>query len=99
MIVELSDIEISEKLALAIGWKEWQLEVTKFNVRCLVGNWRTQTFDYMDWNVISPIAAKYDCFPVIAACHGDMWVTQIGNKHYYAHTPQGAIAMAVIDCN
>jgi len=56
-------------------------------------------FDYRDWNVISPIAAKYDCFPVIASCHNDDWHSMFmgSGESAYADTPQKAIAMAVIN--
>ena len=54
-------------------------------------------FDYRDWNVIGPIAQKYDCFPAFAAENG--WCAQLSDGVYtphYADTPQTAIAFAVI---
>lgn len=94
----MTDLEISKALALAIGWEEWQIEVTPFDVKCLIGNWCTRVFDYRDWNVIGPIAERYKCFPYSWYHNAGVscWrsVTEVSGAN--ADTPQKAIAMAVI---
>ncbi len=98
-----TDLEISKALALAIGWPEDMLvtgSALVFVEFCPEDpGWDCQMFDYRDWNVIGPIAEKFDCFPAVAACHGDEWLayTPGPNLHeVYADTPQKAIAMTVI---
>lgn len=97
----MTDHEISKALALAIGYRKG--ETNFVGGKCYVPHdpepgaaWRT--FDYRDWNVIGPIAARYDCFPAIASCHNDEWHSMYGGSgpSTYADTPQKAIAMAVI---
>lgn len=86
-----SDIEIDKALALAIGYKLFDVKFhdDMWAVLVFQGSWRV--FSHRDWNVIGPIAARYDCFPW-KDCRGD-WV----NKHYqHTTTPQRAIALAVI---
>jgi len=107
----MTDLEINKALALAIGWTEDRLDkdgqtdpdvvVFSFNdpsrnaVKCWDGDdWRV--FDYRDWNVIGPIAAKYDLFPMVAACHADQWAIVTDTLEVFEDTPQKAIAMAVI---
>jgi hypothetical protein len=102
----MTDLEISKALALAIGWDDVFITASK----CLVGTqdelrnkvkinsyWLhgVRTFDYRDWNVIGPIAAKYDCFPWKVA---DSWLSryQWRGCGVRADTPQKAIALAVI---
>lgn len=102
----MNDLEISKALALAIGWNTHDLFYFNNKLVCYTlerhpaGHkvWDYQPFDYRDWNVIGPIAAKYDCFPVIAPCHGDEWLsTFMGDSpSAFADTPQKAIALAVI---
>jgi len=55
-------------------------------------SWRI--FDYRDWNVIGPIAEKYDHFPRKSETLG-WWLphSHVGGFH---DTPQKAIALAVI---
>lgn len=53
------------------------------------------TFDYRDWNVISPIAEKYNCFPILSA-DKNTWVCPTDYKTE-ADTPQKAIALAIIN--
>lgn len=85
----MTDLEIDRALALAIGWRKTCESTKTFWVVEDSGNRRV--FSHSDWNVIGPIAEKYDCFPW-KDCRGD-WV----NKHYqHTTTPQKAIALAVI---
>ena len=95
----MNDLEINKALALAIGWHGATLKERDGHL-FIQENERLfgRAFSHMDWNVIGPIAANYDCFPVIAACDADQWVTMLGEKptHYFADTPQKAIALAVI---
>ena len=92
-----SDLEISKSLALAIGWREEQLIPSNATQRLYVFPQLSTTvsqsrvFDYTDWNVIGPIAERYNCFPYKAIYGG--WVAAgLGNYD----TPQKAIAMALI---
>jgi hypothetical protein len=52
-------------------------------------------FDYRDWNVIGPIAERYDCFPIHLR---DVWNSRFmwRGTGVIADTPQKAIALAVI---
>ena len=94
-----TDIEISKALALAIGWPEvygWMTDECKVKVG---KEW--VDFDYRDWNVIGPIAAKYDCFPQLLqyVLGDDKWCAKPkigGGMDWMANTPQKAIALAVI---
>jgi hypothetical protein len=85
----MTDNEISRDLALAIGWKHVSCGWSQCEV-CDGHGWRV--FDYRDWSVISPIAAKFDCFP--RRVHGQ-WT--VGFDRDLDYTPQKAIALAVID--
>lgn len=96
----MTDLEISKALALAIGWTEDLVSTSFYGDAVMVDkglNWRK--FDYRDWNVIAPIAAKYDCFPhKIASQLGDdfWWAWTDDRIEGYGDTPQKAIALAVI---
>jgi len=95
----LSDLEISKALALAIGWKQIYTTVTYDGERkvtiCVTpdGHFPEEwhIFDYRDWNVIGPIAEKYNAFPYM---FNGTWTTR--NEWEYYETPQKAIALAVI---
>ena len=93
----MNDLELSRKLALAIGWHPGLIIKAPNEVRCYRGvkQWGWQKFDYRDWNVIGPIAAKYDCFPLRTDTQG-WWAGVFGCCGLYADTPQRAIALAVI---
>lgn len=88
-----NDVEISVALALAIGWADvW----AACGGACWVANNHSQRiFDYRDWNVIGPIAEKFDAFPGKIK---DEWDCYIPSKDFLAtaDTPQKAIALAVI---
>ena len=98
----MTDLDISKALALAIGWEPNRIasvgfgDVAYINVK-RSNDWANQwqTFDYRDWNVIGPIAEKYDCFPLKA---GDSWLSRYlwRGCGVRADTPQKAIALAVI---
>jgi hypothetical protein len=89
----MTDLEISKRLALAIGWPELNIRVSTLTGKLLVldeadgAEWRF--FDYHDWNVIGPIAERYGCFPQE---YQGMWTADFDCYE----TPQKAIAMAVI---
>lgn len=104
----MTDIEISKALALAIGWTENRIgtddlpdpDVVIFHcsdadagvVKCWDGNdWRI--FDYRDWNVIGPIAVKFNAFPYHM---NGYWESSMENGDYVGNTPQKAISFAVI---
>ena len=90
----MTDIEIDRALALAIGWRKTCESTKTFWVVEDSGNRRV--FTHKDWNVIGPIAARYDCFPEFEA-HSSCWfATTKGEELEFADTPQRAIALAVI---
>jgi len=103
----MTDIEISRALALAIGWTK---DHFMFDCdECVIdqgddyrGNPSWRVFDYRDWNVIGPIAERYDAFPMYADSRPGNWITRLRNQGHqidftYADTPQKAIAMSVIE--
>jgi len=99
----MTDLEISKALALAIGWKEEQIDAGRYfsldrvvvclRPRMYPNEYVGKYFDYRDWNVIGPIAEKYDCFPMKAETLG--WFANSRGSPF-ADTPQKAIALAVI---
>jgi len=92
----MTDIEIDRALALAIGWRKTCESTKTFWVVEDSGNRRV--FSHKDWNVIGPIAARYDCFPL--RLRGGAWEAISRGKYKLgfvkADTPQKAIALAVI---
>lgn len=94
----MTDRQISKALALAIGWKKKNC-ITWFQgiaIRSPAAPNGCKPFDYRDWNIISPIAEKFNVFPYKAdekLCGGG-WITLHASESY--ETPQKAIAMAVI---
>ena len=102
----MTDLEISKALALAIGWKEEQIDTGRYFgldrvAVCLrpsryPNEYEGKYFDYRDWNVIGPIAEKYDCFPFRKKNTWWSW-SSVTNVTASADTPQKAIALAVIE--
>jgi len=95
----MTDLEISKALAMAIGWPHVTVSKGKVyvNLKSLFdwGNaWRS--FDYCDWNVIGPIAARYALFPEETPFKWQRWLIRRGDLMVCADSPQKAIAMAVI---
>ena len=92
----MTDIEISKSLALAIGWPEYLMFVAGGKLRCgrNYKGWSWQVFDYRDWNIIGPIAERYDCFPYRNRL--GQWVSTTASGWWSADAPQEAIALAVI---
>ena len=92
----MTDLEIDKALALAIGWKRILPNPEADGLKqCWVWTgsvWRL--FSHKDWNVIGPIAARYDCFPANGYPQG--WRSSAHCCCVYADTPQKAIALAVI---
>jgi len=95
----MTNLEISKALALAIGWTTDRMFVSEEDVLELRtldhAPWGWRPFDYRDWNVIAPIAQRYDCFPVKSTRKN--WVVYRYPESIYADTPQKAIALAVIN--
>lgn len=94
----MTDLEISKALALAIGWLESRVS-DRTEKEILITEWpRIGTcivFDYRDWNVIAPIAEKFDAFPIHDT--DTTWFASLpGWYGKRADTPQKAIALAVI---
>lgn len=92
-------LEISRKLALAIGWKpervHTHLHGTDYAISIVKPDEETalRLFDYRDWNVIGPIAERFDCFP---RWNGWSWECVGPTDYISGNTPQLAIARAVI---
>jgi hypothetical protein len=101
----MTDLEIDRALALAIGWQQTYLSsqgICVYTGRYFDrvksdGRWRDgmRLFSHRDWNVIGPIAARYDCFPV-QSVKKEQWASWVYGPVIYADTPQRAIALAVI---
>jgi hypothetical protein len=92
----MNDLQISKALALAIGWDKKKVFCYKRKQIMVNTDFGFQDFDYRDWNVIGPIAEKYDCFPkhsLNCDIQKNGWASPPNN---WADTPQKAIAMAVI---
>jgi hypothetical protein len=93
----MTDLELSKALALAIGWKDVMPNHDRPTdlKDCWVcqrgSHWRA--FDYRNWNVIGPIAEKFDAFPY--QTHNGTWTVGWTTGPAYV-TPQKAIALAVI---
>jgi len=95
----MTDVEINKALALAIGWKGSDLILNhKCFLYCFEGQEFVGVFDHKDWNVIGPIAEKYNCFPL--RLRGGAWEAISRGKYKLgfvkSDTPQKAIALAVI---
>ena len=91
----MTDLEINKALALAIGWNPADFtELDSGVLLCCDGPNRVGYFDYQDWNVTGPIAARYDCFPYKWM---GKWEAQWERGYSSADTPQKAIALAVIE--
>jgi hypothetical protein len=92
----MTDLEIDKALALAIGYKLFDVKFDMWAVVVYNGSWRV--FSHRDWNVIGPIAERYDCFPL--RLRGRAWEAISRGKYklgfFNADTPQRAIALAVI---
>ena len=94
----MTDLEIDKALALAIGYKLFDVKFhdDMWAVVVFRGSWRV--FDHRDWNVIGPVAEKYNCFPL--RLRGGAWEAISRGKYKLgfvkADNPQKAIALAVI---
>jgi hypothetical protein len=94
----MTDIEIDKALALAIGYKLFDVKFHDDMWAVVVYNGSWRVFSHRDWNVIGPIAERYDCFPL--RLRGRAWEAISRGKYklgfFNADTPQRAIALAVI---
>ena len=94
----MTDLEIDKALALAIGWETHQMWVGSTGNLYLHVNSSWRVFSHKDWNVIGPIAARYECFPIFI--RDSRWESISRGKYraqfFDADTPQKAIALAVI---
>ena len=94
----MTDLEIDRALALAIGYKLFDVKFHDDMWAVVVYNGSWRVFSHRDWNVIGPIAARYDCFPL--RLRGGAWEAISRGKYklgfFNADTPQKAIALAVI---
>jgi hypothetical protein len=91
----MNDLEISRRLALAIGWQKVFTTGGCVMVSCGT-TWRV--FDHCEWDVAGPIAQRYNKFPymqkTLAGVPDGEWVIW---PDTLADTPQAAIALAVIN--
>jgi len=94
----MTDVEINKALALAIGWKGSDLILNhKCFLYCFEGQEFVGVFDHKDWNVIGPIAEKYNMFPYrLRITEEREYWNVFTYKDNVADTPQKAIALAVI---
>jgi hypothetical protein len=94
----MTDLEISKALALAIGWKRLMVTEGKLRLPRNEKQWGWQVFDYRDWNIIGPIAEKFDAFPISTGERPEKWGSYEAGSFaiHIADTPQKAIALAVI---
>ena len=102
----MNNLEISKALALAIGWKPTQMRSYDISQTLYCpcaeaeGHYGAGIkFDYRDWDVIGPIAEKFDCFPWVLT--EQLWEAPVRSgsnvvRFCQANTPQKAIALAVI---
>ena len=90
---EMSAVEIDRQLALAIGYRPEDVQITKA-FGCEVrwrGRWHM--LDHTHHTTIWPIAARYNCFPT----HIDgKWLAETDTSEGWEDTPERAVAMAVI---
>lgn len=94
----MTDTEISQQLAVAIGWPAKKVSLKMVAGQCMVNYdrqyWRM--FDYRRPDTIWPIAERFNCFPVII---GPEWNAICASGNYsssYADTAAKAVALAVI---
>ena len=100
----MTDLEISRALALAIGWNLRNVILKDLYGTRLAQCWcftgvQWVEFDYRDWNVIGPIAEKFNAFPSKWNTDSEkVWYAwdMVNRSTHAADTPQRAIAMAVI---
>ncbi len=93
----MTDLEIDKALALAIGWEPYQMWVGSTGNLYLHVNSSWRVFSHLDWNVIGPIAARYNMFPYRLRITEERGYWNVFTyKDNVADTPQKAIALAVI---
>jgi len=102
-MTDFDHAEISRRLALAIGWPEHKLysegdgSFVSINISDMppIKIWRD--FDYRAFDVIWPIAERFNCFPRTDSI-GIQWYsyTQRAETTTLADTAALAVAMAVI---
>jgi len=94
----MTDLEIDRALALAIGHMVAYVTVLGEGIPQVWVQvdprfeWAIRVFDHRDWNVIGPIAERYNMFPFAVAG----WWNVAGYGQPSSKTPQRAIALAVI---
>jgi len=108
MTTIMTHLELSEKLALAIGWRQDQIRIYPTGTLycpCATDTTVGIVFDYRNWAVIGPIATRYNCFPINASEQWQVeYITKITDKNgsvrfneiAFGQTPQEAIAKAVL---
>ncbi len=96
----MDDTEINRQLALAIGYKpkdilklDYGLILVERDSVVILNKKYPALFNYMDWNVIGPIAQVYDCFQHHYS--PELWTTPFLEWGY--DTPQKAIALSVLN--
>lgn len=93
----MTDIEIDKALALAIGYKLFDVKFHHDMWAVVVYNGSWRLFSHRDWNVIGPIAERYDMFPHLnSSGKWGKWSVWTKQHDISADTPQKAIALSVI---
>jgi len=100
----MTDTEIDRRLALAIGYRPEDVQIERGCVYVVLkyyfGDvWKR--FDYRQWDVIGPIAERYDLFPTKLTDGRWRKVTVAGAPGFLLTdivepTPQRAIALAAL---
>lgn len=96
-MTETEHVEISRRLALAIGWPASSLIDGHSKLRAMDKEGWVRYFDYRDPAVIWPIAEKFDAFPAQIGNDGD-WeaYSSATDTDARADTAALAVALAVI---
>lgn len=93
----MTDLEIAQQLAIAIGWPAKKVSLNVVAGQCMVNYdrqyWRM--FDYRRPEIIWPIAERYDAFP---GKFGNGWGAYIHKTQTFVRegTAAKAVALAVI---
>lgn len=103
----MTDIEINKALALAIGWKDHQIDTDRSeiflctSVATLYSFSSFQRFSHKDPAVIWSIAEKYNCFPERRSEMIPTWLAWVEGRGLptEADTAAKAVALAVIGVN
>ena len=89
----LTEIEIDHALALAIGWREEQMDLMDGRKLFVDDGQKWGVFSHKSPLVIWPIAERFDCFPRLLC---GLWAAGYGKRYAESDNPATAVALAVI---